>query len=262
MKVKSGDQEFYMDEDLMNNLDIAKDIVTKDWDCFFIIDGQEGTGKSKLATQIAKYCDPTFNHERMCITPDEFLTQVKKAKKKQAVVLDEADIGLSSRRAMSKTNWALNSVIAQIRQKNLFGFIVCPSFYFIDRRISVFRSRALIHVYHRHFQRGYFTFYNYDRKLTLYLKYRDYLAYPKIYNLHGRFPNTNVIDWKKYLERKSMIKYEDEESQNKDKTHRDSLVRWLNKEKKMKATEIAKGLAYGNELKVTRAQVYTMLRNR
>ncbi len=260
MKVKINKKEMYIDGYLKSNLDIAYRIAKEDWDCFFIIDGIEGSGKSVFTNQCASYLDPTYNIDRCCFTADEYIKAVKKAKRFQAVVFDEADVGLSSRRAMSKTNFALNSTIAQIRQKNLFGFIVCPSFYFIDRRIAIFRSRALIHVYHKQFKRGYFAFYDYTKKLRLYLKHKEYLSYGVRPNFVGRFTNNYVINKKVYLKKKlKSLEVKEEELIDKNKLYKDSIVKYLKKDKDWPYKEIIKSMNQYSKLEANKDTVYYIL---
>ena len=73
---KSNEWTGYMDGYLRQNLTVAKDIVKKDWDMVFCVDGYEGSGKSVLAQQCAMFCDETFNIDRICFTPDGFVKAI------------------------------------------------------------------------------------------------------------------------------------------------------------------------------------------
>lgn len=119
---------YYMDGYLQENLDLCKKTIREDWDMLFAVDGAEGSGKSVLAQQAAFYCDPTLTNDRIVFRPDQFRKSILEAKKYEAVVYDEAFGGLSSRQAMSDLNKGLISMLAEIRQRNLFVFIVAPSF--------------------------------------------------------------------------------------------------------------------------------------
>ena len=94
----------FIDPWLRTNLDAAKKIIRQDWDMIFVVDGMEGSGKSCLAQQMAYYCDPTLNLDRITFKPKEFVNSIVKAKKYQAIIFDEAYGGLSSRSAMSEVN--------------------------------------------------------------------------------------------------------------------------------------------------------------
>jgi len=197
-------QEFYMDEILKTNLDVAKNVIEKDWDMVFAIDGQEGSGKSVFAQQIATYCDPTFVIDRIVFTPNTFRKAILSAGKYQSVIYDEAYTGLSSRATMSMINRTLISMLAEIRQKNLFVFVVMPTFFDLDKYVALWRSRALMHIYTgQNFERGYFSFFNVDRKKDLYINGKKYYSYghPSP-NFTGRFTNHYTVDVEDYKEKK------------------------------------------------------------
>jgi len=202
--VKITDKDYYIDGYLNSNLKLAKTTIHKDWDMIFCVDGPEGSGKSVLTMQMAYDCDPSFNNSRVCFTPSEFRKAILTANKYQAVVYDEAYTGLSSRATMSLINRTLISMLAEIRQRNLFVFIVMPTFFDLDKYVALWRSRALIHVYiGKNFQRGFFSFYNMDLKKDLYIKGKKFYSYftPKP-NFKGRFTNFYVTDEKEYKKKK------------------------------------------------------------
>lgn len=204
MMVKYGDKEFGMDGYLHANLTTAKQVIKKDWDMLFIIDGAEGSGKSVLAMQCAFFCDNTINLDRIVFTPDEFRKAVLNSKPFQSIVYDEAYTGLSSRATMSLINRTLIKMLAEIRQKNLFIFVVMPTFFDLDKYVALWRSRALLHVYTgKAFQRGFFTFFNAERKKNLYVngkRFYQYGAYKA--NFSGRFPNYFVVNEEEYRKKK------------------------------------------------------------
>lgn len=198
------DQEFYLDGYLKQNLDIAKDVIKKDWDMIFAVDGAEGSGKSVMAMCMGKYCDPTLTVDRVVFTAKEFRTAIIDAGQYQTVIYDEAYTGLSSRAAMSLINRTLVSVLAEIRQKNLFIFVVMPCFFDLDKYVALWRSRALIHVYtSENFERGRFAFYNMDKKKALFVNGKKYYTYAKPRpNFIGRFTNHYPVDQEAYKKKK------------------------------------------------------------
>jgi hypothetical protein len=205
-------KQYYMDGYLLSNLDIAKKVIQKDWDMLFLIDGYEGSGKSTLAIKCAIYCDDGFDITRVTMTANEFRKAVIAAKPYQAVVYDEAYTGLSSRATMSMINRTLVNMLAEIRQKNLFVFIVMPSFFDVDKYVALWRSRALIHVYtDKNFERGYFSFYNEERKKDLYILGKKFYNYSKPQpNFRGRFYEGYGLDEGEYRKKKhdSLLKRE------------------------------------------------------
>ena len=205
VKVFQGkDYEFYMDGYLNTNLERAKTVIKKDWDMVFVVDGPEGSGKSVLSMQMAKFCDPSFTIDRVVFTPSGLRKAIIEAEKYQAVVYDEAYTGLSSRATMSLINRTLISMLAEIRQRNLFVFVVMPCYFDLDKYVALWRSRALIHVYiGKKFQRGFFSFYNVDKKKALYMLGKKYYCYSKVTpNFIGRFTNAYVLDEKEYRKKK------------------------------------------------------------
>lgn len=187
----------YIDGYLKQNLDHAKNVIKKNWDFLFIVDGMEGAGKSVIAQQIAKYLDPTFDESRLCFTGEKVKIEVRKPSNRyKAVIFDEAYSSMSSRGAMSKINQTMVDTLTKIRQNNIFLIMVLPSFFELDRYPACHRSRALIHVYTKNFERGRFAFYGYDRKRILYhwgkKNYYSY-RYPKP-NFIGSFTDGYVIE--------------------------------------------------------------------
>lgn len=185
---KTGfETDYSMSIRLKRNLDekVIPDLQKKDKDCFLVIDGREGAGKSWLAFQIGKYVDPTLNLDRVVFSAEDFREVILKSKKGQCVIFDEAFTGLSSRASLSMINKVLISLTMQMRQKNLFVIIVLPSFFMLDKYIALFRARALVHVFESKGRRGYFRLYN--QKLKKYL----YLAGQKTYSYHHKSVKTN-----------------------------------------------------------------------
>jgi len=148
---------------------VIPELKTKDKDFFAAFDGIEGSGKSTIAMQWCKYIDPSFNLSRVVFTPDEFREAIFKAKKSQAVLFDEAFTGFSSRASLSGVNKTLVSLMMQIRQKNLFVAIVLPTIFLLDKYISIFRTRVLVHVYENKGRRGFFRVYSSKKKRQLIL---------------------------------------------------------------------------------------------
>ena len=182
------------------------DIVCEDPHHNFVANGivVHNSGKSVLTMQMAHYCDPSFNLDRVVFTPKDFRHAIINSQKYQSVVYDEAYTGLSSRATMSLINRTLISMLAEIRQKNLFVFVVMPCFFDLDKYVALWRSRALVHVYiGRNFERGYLAFYNVDKKKYLYMRGKKFYNYndPKP-NFIGRFTDGYVVDKTAYKNKK------------------------------------------------------------
>ena len=216
----------YIDGYHKKNLDTAKTVVKKDWDMVFVYDGYEGTGKSVKMMQDAFYCDPTLTLNRITFNPKDFKEAVKKAKKYQAVCLDEAYGGLSSKGAMSAINKAIVQMLTVIREKNLFIFIVLPTFFDLQKYVALWRSRVLIHVYaDDDFNRGYFEFYDKHRKLKLYVSGKKFYSYSGAKpNFRGSFTNTYVVDEQSYRDKKRKTSLMDEDADSVTLSHRKAVA--------------------------------------
>ena len=197
-------KEKYMDGYLRKGFAKAKSLVEKDWDWLTLVDGAEGSGKSVIAQQCAYEVDKTICLDRITFTPEEFREAILKANKYQAVIYDEAYTGLSSRGTMSDINKTLVQMLAEIRQKCLFVFIVMPTFFDLDRYAAIWRSRGLIHVYtDKGYGRGYFAYYNKDKKKMLYILGKKFYDYKKPKpNFRGRFTSYYVVDEQEYRKKK------------------------------------------------------------
>ena len=160
----------YMDNKLYNKIQNTKKKVKKDDDRVFLVDGGERGGKSVFTQQVARTFDPTFTHERMCFTEEEFAHWIDTAEKGSAVVYDEAYRGLGSDKWADKVAKVLRSKMMEMGQKNLVVFIVCPNFFLLHKYIALHRSVGLFHIYRKGSQRGFWAYFNHKSKQALYLK--------------------------------------------------------------------------------------------
>lgn len=248
--VKVTEQDYYMDGYLKENFDTIKKTIKEDWDFIFVYDGYEGSGKSLKAQQDAYYCDNTLNIDRITFTPEEFKEAIIKAEKYQAVIFDEAYGGLSARAAMTQINRGLISVLAEIRQKNLFIFIVLPSFFDLDRYVALWRSRALIHIYTDGFKRGYFSFFNQAKKKELYVKGKKFYSYSCVKpNFRGRFTKHYCVDEEEYKQKKlkalkARENVKEEEKGDPNVARNDIIISMRNKGYKIKEIADIMGLSH------------------
>lgn len=198
------------------------DIVCEDPHHNFVANGMvvHNSGKSAMAFQLAKYCDPTFNIERIAFTPNEFIKLLKDTPQYGSIVYDESRRGLSSRSSMSRTNKDITSMLAEVGQKNLFIFIVLPSIHDLDRNVGGWRARLLIHVEAKLvkdendnylLERGYARIWGEDKlmSLTEAKNRRGYSYDSPNSDFAVRFEKHYVVDEKEYRKRKkeSLEKY-------------------------------------------------------
>lgn len=228
----------------LKNFEFVKEQVLKrNGDFCFCIDGRVGAGKTTLALQLAKVLDPTFNLSRVAFTPEQFLEILKTAKKGESVFFDEAYV-ISSRFAMSEFNKKVNSIMTQIRSKNLYIFFALPSIFDLDRTLALYRIDCLFHVYkHPSGSKGHYSVFFQDKVKNLYISGKKYYTYsiPKA-NYNSNFSNCFVLDEKDYETKKqNAISYISigNQRRNKWKKQRDAMIIALNEKYKFKYTEIA-----------------------
>ena len=182
------EEDKYMDGFLKQNLDLLIEAVNKNWDGILYLSGYEGDGKSTLASQLGYYFDKTINLDRVVFTSRQFLEACLNAKPKQCIIFDESYLTFSNRSLFNEMTRILISMLTMIRKKQLFVIIVSPTFFDIVKYIAIHRARALIFVYAKGLERGYFAFYNRLRKQELYVKgRRDNNMYVVNPNFKGRF---------------------------------------------------------------------------
>jgi len=198
--------DYYIDPILKEELDRIKEaVITKDRDYVLVIDGEEGSGKSVLAMQIAKYLDERFNLDNICFRSDQFLERLKKAPRFSCIVLDEAYHAINARSSLTEVNKSLIGVATEMRQRNLFVIVVIPSFFGLDKYFALWRCRALIHVYFgRDGSRGHFVIFPKNAKKLLYLNGKKTYDYSKPRSPYPpcRFPNFYTVDEVEYRKKK------------------------------------------------------------
>lgn len=197
-------KELYLDGYLKSNLDYLSKDVKHDNDAIVVVSGREGSGKSWFTIQCAAYLDPTFNLDRVVFNPEDFKLRVKNSKKYQCIVYDEAITGLRAARWASEINQALIEMLGQIRQLNLFIFIVIPSFFELGKYIAIHRSQALLMTYkNKKGDRGQFSAYSYEKKRYMYVvgkkTYSERVTKPDFF---GRFTKAFPLDEEAYRKKK------------------------------------------------------------
>ena len=150
--MKVTDLLFSFDKGLYKMLMMKKlQVIKRDQDYLGVVDGGEARASQSLLRSAPQFATQPFadspHLERTCFTPEEFTEQIMKAQRYQAIVLDEARAALNSRQSMTKVSRALTSMLAEVRQKNLFLFVVLPSIYDLDKYVALWRTKSLFHLY-------------------------------------------------------------------------------------------------------------------
>lgn len=200
-------EDFFVDPVLKQELEKIKHAVTKkDRDFVMVVDGEEGSGKSVLAMQIAKYLDSRFDLRQLVFNSDQFLDMIKVVPKNSCIVLDEAYAASNARASLSEVNRSMIGVATEMRQRNLYVIFVLPTFFDLDKYFALWRCRALIHVYfNKEGGRGRYIIFPKTQKKLLYLNGKKKYDYSKPQSPYPacRFFNYYPVDEVEYRLKKS-----------------------------------------------------------
>ena len=208
------EKEFYLDGYIKSNLDLGLEQLKNDFDQVWFIDGAEGAGKSDAAAQYGYYVNPEETRhtflDRFCLSAEEFDKVILEAKQFDCVVLDEAFGGMSATGSMARINRVLQRRFTEIRAKNLFVFIVAPSFMDIMRYFAIWRSKCLLHIYlNKERDRGFCSFYGEQKKRKLYIlgkkNFYNYSIVSPQFTFRFIKQMHKCFDRVKYLEKKSKV---------------------------------------------------------
>ncbi len=249
------DLPFYVATPIFNQLRKGyKKVTEADQDRIYVITGREGLGKSTLAMQLAYVVDQNFSLNNIVFTANQLEKRITECKPNTAILMDEAFNGLSSKGAISKENKRLVRILMMMRQRNLFLFIVLPSFFLLEKYVALFRSTALFNVLasRKNFKLRYYKVYNYNKKRELYIKGKNLMDYsrpkiPKSYRFYRKLPPT--IDEGAYRLKKLDTfrdKGEEESEESKIIKQRNFLFYVLRENYGLSYIEIAKLLEEGN----------------
>jgi hypothetical protein len=215
----------FMNELLYENVvktlakNISRDITYLGW--LFSSTYEVGAGKSVLAQQIGEaYTEEvnrihnlnlTFSIKNIVFNPEDLITRCFELPKYSCVILDEWD----DAHYWSKLGLTLRKFFRKCRQLNQFVICIIPNWFECPRSYALSRSLFAIDVkFKGEFERGYFDFYNFDKKKDLYIKGKKEMNYKVTFpNFDGRFPNGYGVDEATYRRVKylDMLKFEEKE---------------------------------------------------
>ena len=210
----------YINKTLNENIRILAKNITKDMTYMGIITSstlEVGTGKSVFTQQIAEAylehvreihgIDNTLSMNNVVFRPEEIIERAFKVPRYSIIICDEWE----DSHYWSELGKTLRQFFRKCRQLNLFILIIIPNFFQLPISYAVSRSIFLIDVkFTGEFDRGYFSFYNFNKKKNLYLKGKKMHDYDLVKeNFTGRFADGYVVDEELYRK----IKLEDLEHQ-------------------------------------------------
>ena len=242
---------FHIDFGILGQLNKGKKKVLEgNQDRIYVISGREGLGKSTLAMQLSYVLDPTITVDNIVFSSKQFEERIRTLDKFKALIYDEGFSGLSSKGSISKENKRLVQLLMMCRQRNLFIFIVLPSFFLLEKYVALFRSTALFNVLvsRKNFKLRFYKVYNYSEKKKLYILGKTLMDYsrPRISKSHRIFAKIPpTIDIKAY-EAKKLASFVERGAEEPEETRiikqRNSLAMKLNRTYGESYETISKGL--------------------
>jgi hypothetical protein len=109
-----------------------------------IVCGGTGSGKTYSAMRLCENIDPTFNIDRIVFSIGDFLKLINSGKlqKGQAIIFDEAGVGMDAKTWYSISNRLMGYLIQTFRYLNLAVVFTTPSIKYIDKGIrGLFHAR-------------------------------------------------------------------------------------------------------------------------
>jgi len=195
-----------------------------------------GAGKSNFMQQIAEAYtelinqyhgkDIEFKKENIIFNPEDLMERAFQVPKYSCLILDEWE----DSHYWSKLGMTLRKFFRKCRQLNLFIIIIIPNFFQLPMSYAVSRSIFAIDVrFEGEFQRGYFRFYNFNRKKNLYIKGKKTQNYGVVKsNFFGRFTKGYAIPDAEYREMKRRD-MEESDKKNAQPTPREVMINLFKK---------------------------------
>ncbi|KKM87144.1 hypothetical protein LCGC14_1271850 [marine sediment metagenome] len=148
---KVTDLQYQLEGFLIEKMDCIHTRVTKrKLDGIFLIDGDEGFGKTGISILLAKYIawktDREFNLDHIFFDPKELIAYINSTKK-QVIIWDEAALGGLASGWQNKVQQMVIQTLMTCRSRQHIIFFNCPKFYRLNKYFVMDRAEGLIHVY-------------------------------------------------------------------------------------------------------------------
>jgi RecA/RadA recombinase len=107
-------------------------VIVSDWNL------ERGSGKTTLALRLAQAADRTdegVSREKASLSAEELTEAYTSKPKGSALLFDEAEAGISNRRAMSGVNEAMRKIVGMGRVEQKYLFLTTPGVHQIDSDI-------------------------------------------------------------------------------------------------------------------------------
>ena len=226
----------YIDGILKENIDILAKNIMKDMTYLGVISSstlEVGTGKSVFVQQLCEaYLDAVnkkhglnlkLTMNNIVFRPKDIIKRSFSVPQYSVIICDEWE----DANYWSELGITLRQFFRKCRQLNLFILIIIPNFFQLPMSYAISRSVFFIDVkFSGEFDRGYFSFYNFARKKTLYIKGKKTQYYGIVQpNFTGRFGDGYVVDEAQYRDGKRYDLERQEELEKKPINERDISVK-------------------------------------
>lgn len=202
MKTLSTSKQIYFNPILKTHvLDEIKKDVRRNNDCVILIEGDEGSGKTALATSMAGYLDPEFSLDQVIFTPEQFFEVYPTLDKYKVILWDEGVTGFYGLDFMQNDQKKLVKMLTMARKRNLIFIMNIANIGMLSWYLAGHRARMLIEVYKQYGRyRGYYKFYNKYMTRKCYQmskKYRNHMGVRP--NFRGRFLKDSALENNTYF---------------------------------------------------------------
>ena len=215
----------YMDGYLHENIKPLAKAIVNDMTFLGVLSSstlEVGTGKSVIAQQIGEAYTELVNEihkdklekplefgmQNIVFCPEDLIDRSFKLPKYSCIILDEWE----DLHYWSELGTTLRQFFRKCRQLNLFMIVIIPNFFQLNMNYAIGRSIFFIDVrFGDGFERGFFKFYNFERKRDLYLQGKKEHNYNVVgANFEGRFPDGYAVPRELYLQQKheDLARYE------------------------------------------------------
>jgi hypothetical protein len=213
----------YADETLYENIKVLAKTIVNDMTYLSVLYSstlEVGTGKSTLAQQIAEMyieqmktihnIDLPFSTNNIVWRAKDLIDRAFKVPRYSPIILDEWE----DAHYWSELGMSLRQFFRKCRQLNLFIIVIIPNLFQLSPSYAISRSVFAIDVkFQGEFEKGYFAFYNFDKKRDLYILGKKTYNYKVTSpNFQGRFLAGYAVDDAEYRKAKldDMTKYDDD----------------------------------------------------
>lgn len=205
---------FYMNPGLKESLDIEMQAMKdSEQDLVLVMDGLEGSGKSKFSRQIAYYCSTVlgtnFDQDgtgNIFNDVDDYIKHSLKAGPFAINILDESRNALLKLRSMAQPAVKFTNFMSECRSLRQVHIILLPAYHDLDKYIVMWRMNFLVHLLKKMVKNdkspsgykldlGGFKVFPNDRYTKMWYVTPGF-RYPKGYAIMDRFPNFEVLSEK------------------------------------------------------------------